>query len=354
MSASTIHARRFLVALVLVAVALTIVLVRPFWVGFSMAAVLAAALHPLMEWVTRRLGGHRHLAAALLTLGVLLAVVLPIAAIGTLVVRDVLEGVRWVRDLLASEGTTGLLRRLPGPVEGVVARIIEALPDPQEQLQKLAGARGGQAAGAVASVLTATGSAVFDAVMMLIAFFFFLTDGRRLVAWLDAHVPLGPGRFRSLMDEFRKTSVSVLWATIATAGIQTATGVIGYLVARAPNLGFLTVVTFVFALIPALGGAFVIVAVGILLLATGHVLAGSFLVVWGVVVVSIVDNVARPYLLKGGMALHGGVVFFALLGGLAAFGAIGLVLGPLIVTFLVTVLAMYERDFERDGEAGPS
>ena len=90
-----------------------------------------------------------------------------------------------------------------------------------------------------------------------------------------------------------------------------------------------------------------VVAVGLVLLATGHMLAGIFLLVWGIAVVSLVDNVARPYLLKGGMELHGGVVFFALLGGLAVFGGIGLVLGPLIVTFLLAVLKMYEREYGR-------
>ena len=60
---------------------------------------------------------------------------------------------------------------------------------------------------------------------------------------------------------------------------------------------------------------------------------------------SLSDNVARPYLLKGGMELHGGLVFFALLGGLAVFGGIGLVVGPLILTFLVAVLKLYRREF---------
>jgi predicted PurR-regulated permease PerM len=346
------HARRFLIALVLLAVGLTIVLVRPFWVPFALAAALAAALRRPMEWLTARVRGRRQLAAVVVVLGVLLAVVLPIAGVGAFVVREVLAGAEWFRNLLESEGVAGILHRLPGPLEATVRRVLAAIPDPQAELQRLAGARGGEAAGAVASLLTATGGAVFDAGIMLIALFFFLADGHRAVGWLDEHVPLGPGRFRALVEEFRKTSVSVIWATLATAGIQTAAGVVGYVIARAPNVVFLAIGTFVLALIPALGGTVMIVAVGVLLLATGKMLAGAFLVVWGVGVVSIVDNVARPYLLKGGMELHGGVVFFALLGGLAAFGAIGLVLGPLILTFLLSVLSMYEREYAERPAAG--
>ena len=99
------------------------------------------------------------------------------------------------------------------------------------------------------------------------------------------------------------------------------TALAGYLVARAPNVVFLALVTFVVALIPAVGGTAVIVAVVLLLmLASGHVLSGVFLAAWGLVVVSLIDNFARPYLSRGGMELNGGVIFFALLGGLAVFG----------------------------------
>jgi len=228
-----------------------------------------------------------------------------------------------------------------------VRKLVEAVPRPQQQIQKVVGEQGGQAAGAVAGALAATGSAAFQTVMMLIALFFFLVDGPRLVGFLDRHVPLKPGQFRQLVEDFRATSVSALVATLATAGIQTVTALVGYLVFRAPNVVFLTLVTFVVALIPAVGGASVVVIVGIIQLATGHPISGGILVAWGLVVVSLVDNVARPFLLKGGMELHGGVVFFSLLGGLSVFGAIGLVIGPLVVTFLLAVVKMYEREFGR-------
>jgi predicted PurR-regulated permease PerM len=75
--------------------------------------------------------------------------------------------------------------------------------------------------------------------------------------------------------------------------------------------------------------------------------------------VGLIDNLARPFLLKGGMALHGGIVFFSLLGGLAVFGGVGLVVGPLVVTFLVTVLNMYQREFalearDEEGAGAPT
>lgn len=348
------HARRLLVSMLVAAIAFTAVLVWPFWVAFFLAAVLSATLRGAMEWLSRKLRGRREVAAGILTVAVLLAVVLPLAAVGTLIVGEVIDGVQWLRKLFASEGIGGILARLPGPLESAARKVIETVPEPQRQIKEIA-QQGQQAAGVVAAVVSATGSAVFQTVMMLIALFFLLVDGSRLVGWLDRHVPLRPGLLRELIEDFRRTSISVLTSTLATAGIQTLTAVVGYLIARAPNLIFFTLATFVIALIPALGGAFMVVGVGLLMLATGHPIAGTFLVVWGAAVVSLVDNVARPYLLKGGMELHGGIVFFALLGGLAMFGGIGLVLGPLIVTFLIAVLKMYEREYGRGVSAsGPA
>lgn len=340
-----LHARRLLIALVLLALGLTALLVKPFWVAFVLAAVVAAALRRPMEWLSRHLRGRRSLAAAVLTLGVLVLAVLPFAGLGAMLVKQVIEGIEWLRTTVQSEGVWGLVERLPGPIQEAAEELIRAFPRPQEELQRLAGRQGGQAAAAVGGVLAATGTAIFQVTMMLIALFFFLVDGARLLDWIDARVPLRPGQFRALMEDFRQTSISVLVATIGTAAIQTATAVVGYLIAQAPNVLFLALATFVLALIPAVGGSFMVVAVALLLLATGHPVAGVFLAIWGLVVVSLSDNVARPYLLKGGMALHGGIVFFALLGGLAVFGGVGLVLGPLILTFLVAVIRLYRREF---------
>jgi predicted PurR-regulated permease PerM len=222
--------------------------------------------------------------------------------------------------------------------------LLRLLPEPEAELRSLASHEGGAAAVAVGGLLAATGGLVFQVAMMLIALFFLLTDGRRLVAWVDESVPLRPGQVRALLTDFRQTSVSVLVATVGTAAIQTVVALAGYLAARAPNPLFLALVTFVLALFPAAGATIVVIAVGLLLVSTGHLVAGGFLVAWGVVV-SLSDNLARPFLLKGGMELHGALVFFALLGGVAVFGGIGLVLGPLVLTFLVSVVKLYRSEF---------
>ena len=83
--------------------------------------------------------------------------------------------------------------------------------------------------------------------------------------------------------------------------------------------------------------------------------AALFLAIWGILVVGLTDNVVKPYLIRGGIELHGAVVFFSLLGGLAYFGPVGLLAGPLIVSFFLAVVHMWkaELDAADDRSAAP-
>jgi predicted PurR-regulated permease PerM len=139
----------------------------------------------------------------------------------------------------------------------------------------------------------------------------------------------------------------VLVSTIATAGVQAVAALVGYLITRVPVPIFFAAVTFFFALVPAIGAATVCLAAALLLLATGHPVGAIVLAAWGLLVVGLADNVVKPLLAKRGMNMHGVIVFFSLLGGLAVFGPIGLLLGPLIVAFFLAVLRIYQRDYGR-------
>ena len=170
--------------------------------------------------------------------------------------------------------------------------------------------------------------------MMLVALYFFLVEGDELVDWLDRVSPLRPGQTRELMTEFKRVTYAVIVSTVITAAVQAAAAVVGYLIARVPNPIFFGGLTFFVAFIPAVGAASVCLVAAGLLFVTGHPYAALFLAIWGVVVVGLVDNVVKPYLIKAGMQLRGGVVFFALIGGLGAFGTVGLLIGPLVVAAL--------------------
>jgi predicted PurR-regulated permease PerM len=338
-------AQRVLVVLALAALALVALVVQPFFTALFIAAVLAGALQPGMERLTRALRGRRFLAGGLLTFSVLMVVIVPVAALAASLVKEAAQGVEWLREQLASEGLMGLVHYLPDGLEQHARAVLKGLPRNARQLQNVATTHSGEAAAAVGGLITWTGNFVVQAAVMLIGLYFFLVDGPKLIAWLNDVVPLKRGQLPELLADFRTVSVAVLFSTLATAGVQAIVALAGFMIASVPNAVFFTLVTFVFALIPAVGAAAAVVAVAVLKLAMGGTGAAIFLLVWGVVVVGLVDNVVKPLLIRGGLEIHGAVIFFALLGGLAVFGPIGLVAGPLAVAFLVSVIRIYRRDF---------
>lgn len=327
------------------ALLLTAVMVRPFASALFVAAVFAAALSPPTERLGRLLGGRRSLAAALMTLLFVLAVVGPVATLAAVMVKQITEGLRWARQALQSRGLEGLVASLPQFLQDPATRFLGEIPHGAEEIQALLEREGARAAAALGSLLSATGSALLQTGIFLVAFFFLLVDGRRLVQWAKEAVPLKPGQLAELLEDFRRVTVSVLASTLATAGAQAALALVGYLVAGVPNAVFFGLVTFVVALVPIGLATFVVILLAVLKIATGHLGAGIFLAAWAVGVVAMIDNLVKPILMQRGLAIHPVIIFFAFIGGLAAFGPTGLLLGPLAVAFLVAVVRLYRRDY---------
>jgi predicted PurR-regulated permease PerM len=334
-----------LVLLAILAVALLLDIALPFATTLFVAAVLAGALFPWTDQLAAALGGRRRLAAVLVTVAMLVSVVGPLSAVGAMLVPQAAAGVAWLRAALQSEGVAGLVARVPEALHPAATWLQQALPSSLERLQELVTAQGGRAAAVLGNVLTATTGFLLQSLLMLVALFFLLVDGKGLVDWFDKAIPLKRGQLAELLHDFRRVTVTVLVSTVATAGVQSVLALVGYLVGGVPNPVFFTLVTFILGLVPLLGATVVVLAIAALRLATGHIGSGIFLGIWGVAVVSMIDNVVKPLFIRGGVPIHGAVIFFALFGGIFVFGPVGFLVGPLAVTFLVAVVRMYRRDF---------
>ena len=317
----------------------------PLATALLLAGVLAVVLAPLQRRLTRWLRGRRGIAAGILVLAVLFLLVGPLLGLAAFLVKEAADGARFVVETVRSEGVSGLLDRLPAPLDAYAGEVLARLGDLGAFIQKHVTEQGARAAGAVAAALVATGSLVFNLAMMLIALFFLLVSGRELAVWLDSVSPLRPGQTRELVAEFKKVSYAVIVATVATAAVQALVASVGYVIARVPHPVFFGTITFFIALIPAIGAAGVCLFAALILLATGHPYMAIFLALWGLVVVGLIDNVVKPFLIKGELEMGGAVVFFALIGGIATFGMVGLLIGPLAVASFLTLLRMYRRDF---------
>lgn len=345
------NAQRVFIVLIVVSLVLLGFVVRPFAEALFFAAVLAGTLYPLHRRLARVLRGRVNVSSGILCTAVVLALVLPLGGIAAFAVKETVDGVRFVAETVQSDGMMGLIDKLPEGARGFTKKALERFPIEEEEINSAlqqASSQGGNAARAVTGALAATGSLVFQTVMAMIALFFLLVDGGSLVSWLERISPLERGQTTEILVEFRRVSGAVLISSLATAGVQAVAAFLGFLIARVPHPIFFATVTFFVAFIPAIGAGGMCLAAALLLLASGSPWMALFLAIWGIVVVGTVDNVIKPLLAKRGMDMHGAIVFFALLGGLAMFGTAGLIAGPLIVSFFLALVRIYQRDYGSD------
>jgi len=347
----SLPARRFFFVLLIASTVLLIFVMRPIASALFLAAVLAGVLWPMHQRLSTLLRGHGGLSAALFAVGVILLLLGPMVAFSAFAITEGSKGLTFLSSTVRSEGVTGLVEHLPTPLSRLARQALDRLPvqneaDLARSIQRQLSAQGDNAAKAVGATLTATGAFFFQTAMMLIAFYFFLLHGATFVRWLDEYSPLKPGQTRELLTEFKKVSYSVVLSTVITSGVQALVALVGYFIARVPHAIFFTGMTFFIAFIPAIGAGSVCLVAALLLFATGHPYAALFLALWGLLFVATVDNLIKPLLIRVGMHMNGAVVFFSLIGGLSAFGGVGLLLGPLVVALFLSLLRMYRRDFQ--------
>jgi predicted PurR-regulated permease PerM len=333
--------RRFQMLLLVGALILFVYVASPFAKPIIVAATFAAVLQPAHDRLTTAFRGRRAVSAGLLSVGVIVGIIGPVAYVVTAVVRQVVAGVRWVRAALESEGVAGLVQRLPEPLRRPAAEVTADMPRALEQAREAFEGVGGAAA--VGGFISATGALVVNTLVMIVALYFLLADGHRLVEWLDEVTPLEPGQFRELLETFNGAVGAVVVSAIATAGAQAALAFVGFVVAGVPQPAFFTFLTFVGALVPLVGANVVVLPVAALHYATGHPIAAALLAVWSVGVVGTIDNVLKPVLIRRGLSVHVSLVFLALLGGIATFGPVGIIVGPLALAFFLAAVRMWHR-----------
>jgi predicted PurR-regulated permease PerM len=257
------------------------------------------------------------------------------------------QAARWVADLIRTShgGVDELIDRLPMRLQDAARTIVEMVPIDVQQLAERAAEGSQWAATTVGSLLQATSSLVLNLGLMLIALYFFLVDGPSLVRWLARVLPLKERQTYEVLNDFRQMARIVIGSNIAVGALQATVASIAYVIAPVPHPAFFGLLTFMASFVPSVGTAIVSVPLTLLMLVMGKPWWALFLGLWALGLVSAVDNVVRPLLLRGAGHIHGAVVFFSLIGGIGIFGPMGLIVGPLSITFVLAMVRLWQRDF---------
>lgn len=201
------------------------------------------------------------------------------------------------------------------------------------------------AAGLASSLATHTASAIFDTIIFLLVLFFVFRDGPELLERLVRLLPLDSRSKTRTINKMSLMILGVVRGTFLTALAQGAAAALGFLIIgtdAAILLGFLTAIA---SFIPSVGTTLVWIPVCIFYLATGAIGKGIFVAVWGIVVVGLVDNLLRPFIVGNKAEMPFIWLFFSMLGGIQLFGVLGIILGPMIFGLISVFLEIYEQKF---------
>ena len=186
--------------------------------------------------------------------------------------------------------------------------------------------------------------------LILLALPLLFRRGPELVPLFLRWLPLSAKDKQEVFVELRNVTRAVFFGVVFTALVQGTLGGLGFLFVGLPSPIVFGALMFVAAFVP--GGTAIVWAPAVLwLFATGHPAKAIVLLVWGAGVVSTVDNFIRPLFIGRGVRMSMSLVFFGTLGGMIAFGLVGLFVGPLVITLFLSLLEIARRDFFRDEES---
>lgn len=304
--------------------------VAPLWMPLVLAAWFADLLRPAVRRLERILGG-RHRAAGAVVVLLALGVFLSLGEAVLALVSSAKELLHQVRAALEGQGS--LAGALLGGTTGAPWRV--------RDWADLVSRYGTNAWGVLIAIARASATATVGLLVFVAALYTFTVDGERAYAWLETSAPIPRASLARLARAFRETGRGLLVAGGGTALVQGLTAATAYLALGLPRGLLLGALTAVAAIVPVVGTGLVWVPLAIELAATGRYGRAAVVVAVGAGIHSLIDNFVRPVLARyGRLALPAFVVLVSMIGGAAALGPAGALLGPLLVRLCVEALAI--------------
>ncbi len=343
----------FFLALILFFIFSALTTLMPFLIPILWAVVLSIVLYPLNSYLEKKTR-NRTASASLLTLTVLVFLILPLSFISVLLVQQVAEATQKVVSYMQEHDYRELLnsiRNMPliEPYAGKLDSLLElasredvrgVITNSLNNILKFVGDK-------VGKLFLIAGKNLFYVFVFLITFFFLLRDGSGILKRVVKLVPMDDEDLEDLLRTIYKTILAVVYGSVGTALIQSLLAFIAYSIVGINFALLWSVMTFFSAFVPPFGASLIWFPLALFTLLTASLWKGIFLILWGTLLISTMDNFVRPLIIKQGVQIPYVVLFFATIGGLLKFGFIGLFLGPIIFTTLFTLLNIYEKKILR-------
>lgn len=330
--------RYFFTALLFLAFAIGFVIFWPFLITIILGVVFAVLLNPLHRFILKGVK-HSGVASFLTILSFIAILCTPLFFIGVVVVKQSQSMLSW---LSAHGSLDGAIHNVTTWLQGVFPTVDFAL-----QAKIEAFVTGMVSKGAV--VFTTTISTLLSFLLLLLTMFYFLKDGKK---WKDSIVSLSPlseGSNEKILTVMQRSINGIIKGYFVVGLAQGVVTSIGLFLFGVPHAALWGVLAAVASLVPNVGTALINVPVIIFLFLTNQVGAGIGFTLWSVFLTGTVDNILNPIVVGQQIAIHPLLVLFSVLGGITLLGPVGIIMGPLVVSFIYALMSVYKQEMAIEG-----
>ena len=307
----------------------------PFLGALLVAIVVTLIFYPFHKWIQDKIMANSTLAATLSTLTATITLLIPIALLSTMLAKETKnlypKTAQWITAIVQSEKKLPIPKLLRDNIdfdfEETMTNTIKAV---QNTVTTYA-----------AKVIKDVFFLIVNFCMTVIIMFMLFRDGNRFMRWVIDIVPLDTEYKERIEKQLYKTTLSIVHGLLMTALIQGIIGGIGYWIAGVPAPTFFGFLTSCSALIPFLGTGLIWVPLTITMFIWKGAFAGFFVLIWGAGLVATIDNFLKPLFIGKKANLPISLLFLGLIGGMRVYGALGLILGPLLISCLLVFLQIY-------------
>lgn len=330
------HSKYFFIASFLLITVISAILAWPFVSALFGAVVLAYLFYPVYEFIFKRLKNET-LCAWIVSILVILVFIVPLLFIGNTLFKESSNLFFAVKDINLEELGTRYLDNLFGENIDLSSLLKDALSRLSVLLLR-----------SIDNFILNLPQQFLSGFVMLFVMFYLFKDGKRLLFSIKEALPLKRKYKDDIAQKFNDTIYATLYGVVVTAIIQGIIGGIGLWIFDVENPILWGGIMIIAAMLPFIGSAFVWLPAAIFKLSAGDAFNGLGLLLYGLFIVSTIDNIIRPKIIGKRSKVHPALILIGALGGIKLFGLIGIIIGPLVLAILTVFFDLYLNEEYED------
>ncbi len=325
----------FFVAILLFLLILTFFIIKPFFSYMIIGAVLAGAFSPVYKWLLKKIK-KENICASIMIIIILVLIIIPTFFVTTKLVSEAGKAYR-------AFSNQDFIERAQSFVSSNIGLNIDIQKIASDIFLTIRNSIVDVAPGIISSIA----EVLLGLFVMFFVMFYIFKGGDSIYETIKDSIPLKKKYKDNLFSEVELVLKGVLYGQVLTAIIQGTIGGLLLFIFGVPNSLFWGFIMIILSFLPIIGTPIIFVPAGIFMIYQGNIFSGIMIIVLGFLIVTNIDNIIKPKLISSKSKIHPVIALIGVLGGLAVFGFVGLILGPIILALLNVLLKFYKEDFKQ-------